>query len=409
MSKKTIIIISSVLAVILIGLIAYYFILQGNKLGPDGKPQGFKGFFPFGGENSTTTVVVEEPVQEEPVKPVVEDFTQKLRKISSEPVSGFGLTQVPAGTVLRYIEKATGHIYEVELFSPKKERISNATVPLSYDAVWGEAATSFIARYLKDDNQTVDTFSFKVRSGTGTTTLSDNNLSGIVFPANITDVSVASSSVFYLENGAGFSTGFVSNFDGGKKKQIWNSPITELLSQFVNPKTVALTTKPYQNLPGYLYMVDTTTGGVKNYLGGVMGLSTLVDPLATKILYLSQSDTVRLFIFDIKTNLSLNTSPATFPEKCAWGVTDKSAIYCATPREFLESDSMTNWYLGLASFTDDIWKYNTSDGLSSMIENLQSDSGEVIDVIKPSISQNGQYLVFVNKIDNSLWSLDLSK
>jgi hypothetical protein len=38
---------------------------------------------------------------------------------------------------------------------------------------------------------------------------------------------------------------------------------------------------------------------------------------------------------------------------------------------------------------------------------LSQESGMAIDVIKPILSDNEQYLIFINKIDNTLWSLDL--
>ncbi|HEY0221172.1 MAG TPA: hypothetical protein VGC58_03045 [Candidatus Paceibacterota bacterium] len=67
------------------------------------------------------------------------------------------------------------------------------------------------------------------------------------------------------------------------------------------------------------------------------------------------------------------------------------------------------WYKGIVSFSDDIWQYNTKDFTSKSLTDLKSESGEDVDVIKPILSENEQYLIFVNKKDNSLWSLDLTK
>lgn len=65
--------------------------------------------------------------------------------------------------------------------------------------------------------------------------------------------------------------------------------------------------------------------------------------------------------------------------------------------------------MGTMQFTDDIWKYDTKANKSIIVDNLYEDSGENIDVIKPILSENEQYLVFINKRDGNLWSLDLSK
>jgi hypothetical protein len=327
MSRKLIITISIVLGVILIGLVGYYFVIQNNNnTETGGKTTGFRSFFPFGGNNTTSNGTSTENNNVEPTPTPISqtDFTQKLRKLSSEPVSGAGASDTKAGTVVRYIEKATGHIFETELFSPKSNRISNTTIPLVYEAIWGNGNNSLIARYLADDNQKIDTYSLTLKKVSTTT---ENTVAAIAFSANINDVSVIDNNVFYLERGNGFSTGFVSKFDGTSKKQIWNSALQELLSQFVNPKTVALTTKPASKVSGFLYFIDTSTGSVKSILSKIPGLSTLVNDDATRVIYLEQGDDFNIKVLEIKTKISTETGIETFPEKCVWSKKDKTIIY----------------------------------------------------------------------------------
>ncbi|MEQ1561332.1 MAG: hypothetical protein ABL899_01255 [Nitrospira sp.] len=406
MSKKNIIISSVVLSVILVLLVGYYFASPKGD-GTTGGATGFRSFFPFGGNDTpVNTTPIENGTSTEETTPTATDFTQKLRRLSLNPVSGAGTLDTKAGTVVRHIEKATGHIYETEMFSPNQNRISNTTIPKPYDALWLNKNGSLIARYLKEDNQTVDTYSLSLKTVSTTT---ENTISGIAFPNNISDVSVVDSSVFYLQQNTTSSLGFVSNFDGTKKKQIWNSPIKELSSQYVNSKTVALTTKPAQNINGFMYFVDTGNGQVKKVLGGIFGLSTLVNADATKVLYLEQGSNAVTFLYDIKSKTSTAFTPTAIPEKCVWSKKEKDIIYCAIPRENISGNSLTSWYQGFTSFTDDIWKYDTKNNISGIIENLSEDSGVSIDAIKPILSDNEQYLIFINKTDNSLWSLDLLK
>ena len=120
MSKKTfIIIISVVLILLLVGLVGYYLIIQNNSSTSSGPGGIFKNFFPFGGGSPTPTSAVEENPTATST-PAVTNYTQKLRELSSEPVAGAGVLDVKAGTVVRHIEKATGHIFETELFSPNQ-------------------------------------------------------------------------------------------------------------------------------------------------------------------------------------------------------------------------------------------------------------------------------------------------
>ncbi len=407
MSKKLfIIIVCLILGLFLISLIGYYFIIQNNQGEPTSLVQGFKNFFPFGGNDPIEEPGVVTPNEETPIETPPKNFTQKLRKLSAEPVAGAGTLDIKAGTIVHYIEKATGHIFEVELFSPNQNRISNTTIPVVYDTIWGNKNNSLIARYLKDDDQTVDTYSLSLKSISTTT---ENTISGIAFPRDISDVSILGDSVFYLVKNNSSSAGYISNFDGSKRKQIWNSEIKELLSQYVNAKTIALTTKPAPNISGFLYFVDTTSGQVKKMLGDVSGLSTQVDSLGTQILFLEQGDGATLSLFDVKGKSTTNITPATFPEKCAWSKKDKYILYCAVPKEFIDGNSLTSWYKGFISYTDDIWKYDLKNNSSRIIDDLSIDSSQTIDVVKPILSENEQYLIFINKIDNTLWSLDLTK
>lgn len=404
--KKIIIIVSVILGILLLVLIGYYFLIQNNNGSTNTVVNIFKNFFPFG-DNGAIEPPPENTGQEpEPNKPIQNNPEQKLREISMEPVAGAGLKDVKAGTIVRHIEKATGHIFETELFSPNQSRISNTTLPLVYDAIWGNNNNSLIARYLKGDDETVDTYSLTLKN---TATSTENTVSAIVLPLNIGDVSVLGNSIFYLEQSYDSSTGYILNFDAKNKFQIWDSPIKEVLSQYVNSKTIALTTKPEKNLPGYLYFINTASGKTTKILSDVPGLSTLTSPDGAEVLYIKQGGSVGMLVFNIKSKSTIGLGPVTFPEKCVWSKKQENTLYCAVPRESLPPDSLSSWYKGLVSFTDDIWEYDVESGTASIIEKLLDDSGKHIDVVKPLLSDNEQYLVFINKIDNSLWSLDLTK
>lgn len=407
MNKKTYITIFVTLIVTLLILVGYYFITPNNPSDGNGTLNTFRNFFPFGGddgfvENAPTT---EGENSGENVETPV-DLEKRLRKLSAEPVSGAGTLDVKAGTVVRYIEKATGHIYEVELFSPRQGRISNTTIPKAYDAIWGNNNNSLIARYLRDDDYTVDTFSLTVKE---TSTSTENTISGIAFPGNISDVSVFGSSVFYIEQNTSFTNGYISNFSGGNKKLIWNSPIKELNSQYVNSRTVALTTKPYEGSSGLLFFVDTSNGSSRKILGNIYGFSTYVNPTATDVLYSEVGENLQMKIYNIKNKTSEELTPSTFPEKCVWSKKDNNIFYCFVPKQSIENNYLTEWYRGNIQFDDDLWKYDIKNKSSTVVSSISIESGELMDAIKPILSENEQFLVFINKRDNSLWSLDLTK
>lgn len=272
--------------------------------------------------------------------------------------------------------------------------------------MWGNSNNSLVTQYLKDDNQTIDTYSLTIKNISTTTEVS---LAGTAVAKNITDISSFGKEFFYLTEGTNSSLGYVGDFAGTKVKQIWNSNITQLNSQFINSKTVALTTKPARYVLGYMYTVDTTTGAKRKILGDVAGLSTLSDGLVEQIFYLENGAASRAFIFNSKTGVTSDITPTTFPEKCVWSKKSKNVMFCGVPRSSINPDSLTQWYQGLISTDDDIWKYNTKDNTTTIVGTLPESSEGGIDVTKPMLSENEQYLVFTNKKDNTLWSLDLLK
>jgi len=412
MSKKKIfIIVAVVLVLLVIGLAGYYFITLSKQNQAGSTAAATKTFTPFGGAgySGTTTGFSSTTASSQQASNNQTNYTKKLRELWNQPTSGAGILDSKAGSTVRFVDQATGFVYETQLFSPIQNRLSNTTIPLAYNAVWDAANNSFVAQYLADDN-TVSTNVMTLKSSGSVGTSTGQTISGFSLSTNVSSVSVLGETVFYLQSFTGLSQGFISTIDGKTKKQIWQSPISELSAQMVSANSVALTTKPYQNIPGFVYLVSTASGSVKKLLGDVPGLVTLVSPDASEVLYSTQSDAgSQMALYNVKTNTAQNTTPATFPEKCVWSKKDTTIVYCAVPENSLDGTSLTAWYMGQISFADDIWKYDLKQNTASIIERLTNDAGEQIDVIKPMLSDSEQYLVFTNKIDGTLWSLDLTK
>ena len=115
MSKKTILIISIALVLILLLLVGYYFLQRNRSVSPTGG--GFLGLFPFGTYNTpSTTPGNQSGDNKNETGTQNTGFLKKLRELSSEPVAGAGILDIKAGSIVRYIERATGHIYEIEFF-----------------------------------------------------------------------------------------------------------------------------------------------------------------------------------------------------------------------------------------------------------------------------------------------------
>ena len=95
-----------------------------------------------------------------------------LRQITATPIAGAtatttlvsdtSTTTLLRATMVRYMDRATGNVYDTRVDTMKQTRLSNTTIPKVYEAMWGNGAETVLARYLKEDNATIETFIGKV-------------------------------------------------------------------------------------------------------------------------------------------------------------------------------------------------------------------------------------------------------
>ena len=322
------------------------------------------------------------------------------------------IPQKETALAVRYVERATGNVYEKFIDRLEEKKVSTTIIPKIHDAIFGNIGQSVILRYLDDDNKTIETFSGVLpMETTGGDSLTE--MKGGFFPQNINDIALSPDTLkfFYLSRFENGILGTTVNLDGTKKSQIFSSPFTEWLPQWVNARIIALNTKPSASVPGYLYVLDTQTKDFNKVLGGIDGLTSLYSPDGKKILYSKTSPSGNSFVLslydtDAKTSADLGIN--TLPEKCVWSK-DNITAYCAVPHSINPGEYPDVWYQGLTSFADSIWKINTKTNVFNILSDITQESGAQIDGTKLFLDADENYLFFINKIDSILWSLKISQ
>jgi hypothetical protein len=309
--------------------------------------------------------------------------------------------------MLRYVERATGNVYQTFADKMDERKFTTTIIPEVYDAYLGNAGESVAMRYLKEDEETIETFVGTLPTEVLGQDTSTSEITGSFLPENIKDISMSpdNSSMFYLFDTGDSMIGVTATSSGDKKNQIFSSPFTEWLSQWPNDRMITLTTKPSFNVPGYMYSLDSATKKMTKILGGINGLTTLTSPSGKLILY--NDNNLTLHVYNTDTENSVSVGIKTLPEKCVW---DNASImiYCSVPTYVDGTNYPDTWYQGETSFSDQIWKVNTENGNTTMVADPTSFSGgESIDGIKLSLSAIENYLFFVNKKDSYLWELNL--
>lgn len=446
MSRRNFILLIAILGVVVIGVSAFLYFRA-----PEGAPPaGSEGtnfvsdFSPFG---TRPTPPSTEPAEAPPAGETIsgsEAPQLKLEKVSSMGVAGFTvftkerLKELPApevptedssstvqktsskpapppseqATALRYVDQATGNIYQTFTDKIEERKFSGTVIPKVYEAYFGNGGNSVVMRYLKTGGSTIATFVGTLpKEELGGDSAENNEIKGSFLPDNVRGVSVSSdgAKMFYLFESGDSMIGTILDFKTNKKTQVFESAFTEWLSFWPTSSMITVSTKPSNNIPGYMYAINPTRKDLNMVLGGISGLTTLTSPNGKLVLYGENNlqGKLSLGIYHTDTRKTEILGIETLPEKCVWGE-GSDFIYCAVPKTRGAGLFPDTWYQGEVSFNDRFWKIDAKTSTTTLlVDPAGSEGGEEIDGIKLALDGNEDYLFFVNKKDNFLWEIRL--
>ncbi len=429
MSKKTLITLILLLLLITAGIFGYFFysirptplVIDTNKDKNTHFPFGSGNTYPTntGRDTATSTGATSTSTSTRntytrtPALPV-------LRHLSTVPTAGAGAYDSSRGTQIRYIERGTGYIYQASNLNLDQIKLSNTPIIKIYEALWTSKNNALIIRRLKGDTDTIDSFystlntTPTIKNASSTTSLSDSLISSVssdYLGANISSavLSPKKDSLFYLiPDGSGGVSGIIAKVDGTKKVLVFSSPLKGWVTQWPADNTIALTSKSSSKSAGFLYFVSSLTGSSTKVLGGINGFTTLTSTDTNTVLYSkTNNDSFTLNSFNVKNGNKEQISLTTLPEKCVWSAKEKNSAYCAVPKSIPSGSYPESWYQGKVFFNDEIWKIDTFIGTLEHIADLNSLSGQEIDATNLSLNGKEDLLLFTNKQDLTLWSLDI--
>lgn len=408
-----------IILVIIIGVFSFLYLTGGKTTTTGGIVTTVRDFFPFGhGSVATPNKNTGTNNKTNPNGSAVIDDTPKvpprLRQIYALPVSGAEIFTSASSTFVSFLEKSTGNVYEAQTNTDKVTRISNTTIPKVTEAVFVKK-DMVLLRYLKDDSDLIETVYGTLSTTTASTTTEARMLAELTstyLTPNIKELVLSDKKdkLFYLTQTDSGAKGILSNPNGTKGVSLFESPLREWTVQWPKADTISLTTKASAQVPGYMYFLNTTSGKQKRILGGFLGLTTLTNTNASKILYSFNDNTGKMYLqtYKISSDTSAPTlSTPTLTEKCVWGKKNIDTAYCAIPKNLNRGAYPDDWYKGVVSFEDNIWKIDTSTGTTELVLNIFDVSGKDIDAINLSLDANEKFLLFTNKKDFSLWSYAL--
>ncbi len=335
-----------------------------------------------------------------------------LRKLSDTPVGGMAASTTASTTIVRFIDRGAGYIYEASNKNNNIENISNTTLPRIYESYWNKNLNVLVLRYLKQDSNTITNFYAEIRKTSTSTSVTSFEIKGKYLSTDINEIVVAPTGdkifTWNIEGGRGM--GYISSFDEKNKVKIADTPITQVLIEWPEINTVTINTKASSGNYGYLYSIDTKTGAMKKMLGGLRGLSTKISKdMKQTLLSITKSTGFNTLLYNSKDESGREVIFKTLADKCVWSTLRKNEIYCAVPTNIPDGDYPDDWYRGNVQFVDQIWHLDTITGEVHLLANPLNLANELIDATQLILDQKEKFLYFINKRDLTLWSLDLNR
>jgi hypothetical protein len=381
---------------------AYFNLMPQDGEVASERSSGFRSFFPFGGG----AIDIEE--EREPIGGALIPVVPALRKISNEPVAGYTFYKRTRDDkevfVFRFIQKATGHIFDIEEKSSELERVSNTTISRVFEAEFLNLNTVLV-RYLRDDNETIETFLARIQTDDDGSAI---GLDGIHLAQNITEYAVSpAGNLFYLVESVDGSVGSIWNISNNESRIVFNSPLREWRFTWPLENRIIYFTKPSGYLVGHVFSLNPATGASARLFGNYRGLTATAGINGTDIFFSeSVGGRVRMNYFNVNAGTGTEDVMSALTDKCIAG---REYFYCASTGGVISGLYPDHWYQGRTFFKDNIWAILENGEANMLMSNLSSASGEDIDATNLRVSADDKYLLFTNKRDGSLWSLRLKE
>lgn len=417
--KKALIAIIVILVIAMVGGFIYYWYFY-TKVTPlvidENIPQN-TGFSPINRpvKNTpaiSTTTVIQATTTNEILNNDGVYKAPKLRQLSESPVSVVSASSTATTSIVRFVDRGTGHVYEARNTSSEIEKISNTTLPKIYSGYANKNGSAFVMQYLKDETDIITNFYAELRSTGTSTTETKYELKGKYLSPDIKQFAVSplGDKVFTWNIEGNNGVGYVSSFDEKTRVKIIDTPINLATIDWPEVNTLILNTKASGISSGFIYAINTKDGSMRSVLGGIKGLTGKMSRDTNKLIYSYKvQNTFGTSLLNLKDNSSQETIFRTLSEKCVWSTLRKNELYCAVPTEIPDAMYPDDWYKGKVSFTDQIWYLDTNTGEVHLVANLIKLSNQLIDATNLTLDPKENTLYFINKRDLNLWALDLNQ
>jgi len=365
MSYKTILIIIGVLFILAVG-----------------------GFFVYNSFLKPTAETTENQDKE------ISNSSSKITAISQEAV----LDPVINSQKVNYYLANNGNVYESNFDGSGSVQLSTDTLTNLSGVLWSPDKDKTI--HIFNDNGIIKKYFYDFR--TKQSTRLSQNIGYISWAPNEDRI------VYQYLGPTGEDSISISNPDGLDWTNIFQTRMKDLIVKWPSSNKVTLTTKPSGLTQGAAYTLNLTNNDFQKVIESTYGLTVLWSPQANKILFSEtdhQGKNLKLKIADLGQSTTSQLDITTLSEKCVWS-TDNQTVFCAVPENIPQIAVLPDdYHKNLTSFSDHFWKINVDT--RQKIEIFENKGGQIYDAKNLLLSPSEDYLIFINQIDDLLYSLEI--
>lgn len=320
----------------------------------------------------------------------------ELQQLTTRAVAGFTVAS-STENILRYVERGTGHVYEINIDESTEKQISLLTIPQTVEAIFSPSGNAVAFTTYEGQKKIVSVGTLpeegsemilkKVSLGVENITFKNDNV------------------LYYTRNEDNKTVGYSLNISNLSESELFTTRITDIeVFWGADFNTIYIQTRPTQYLEGYLYSIS------KNILTPVTnplyGLTTFIKD-TTIITSMVVGDTYSsAWLHDGE---SIEQGILMLKEKCIFADETNENVWCAAPLEIPNASYVENWYKGVQISKDYLWYTNLATKSSTLVGDLSKLSGKTIDVFDMKIGNDKTTLFFTNKTDQTLWQYRLEQ
>lgn len=325
-----------------------------------------------------------------PTPPPVAAEEQKLLQLTDFPVVSPALNKT--GDRILFYKKDGGDLFAYSFNGDTKEKISNLTILGIMDAFWSPSKDRAVVLYLDDEN--IKGF---LHQGSSTITTLPQNIKSVTWSQDAKTLAYLTLQNDKIEL-------ILTDSSGGKPKTLFTTPIQDVKTSWVTKDLFAFTTDASGFAEGFIFTLNRTSGVFKKILGPLFGLTSLWSEDGSRILTSSTNaagKNIGMRVWDDAGNMLFTVGIKTLTEKCVFA--NKDEAYCAVPNEIDKNITLPDDYFS--------GEFNPRDRL--VYVNIKNEETRELfnegffDMSNLVITQNQDYLFFVNRFDGTLWRIKL--